>query len=55
MTSNAPMNIDEGRGSLGKKTIESLREIELKRKLHLAQQGEISSSEFPLFIKVESS
>lgn len=39
VTSDAPMNIDDGRGSLGKKTIESLKEIERNRKLHLVQQG----------------
>nr|XP_022904346.1 pleckstrin homology-like domain family B member 1 [Onthophagus taurus] len=39
VTSNSPMNIDDGRGSLGRKTIESLKEIERKRKLHLVQQG----------------
>lgn len=39
VTSNAPINFEEGRGSLGKKTIESLKEIERNRHLHLAQQG----------------
>jgi len=39
VTSSAPMNIEDGRGSLGKKTIESLKEIERNRQLHLAQQG----------------
>lgn len=39
VTSNAPINFEEGRGSLGKKTIESLKEIERNRQLHLAQQG----------------
>lgn len=39
VTSNAPMNIEDGRGSLGKKTIESLKEIERNRQLHLVQQG----------------
>lgn len=39
VTSDSPMNIDDGRGSLGKKTIESLKEIERNRKLHLVQQG----------------
>lgn len=41
VTSNAPINFEEGRGSLGKKTIESLREIERNRHLHLAQQGKM--------------
>ncbi|KAJ8919696.1 hypothetical protein NQ315_006224, partial [Exocentrus adspersus] len=39
VTSNAPISIDEGQGSLGRKTIESLKEIERKRHLHLCQQG----------------
>lgn len=39
VTSNAPINIEEGRGSLGRKTIESLKEIERNRQLHLVQQG----------------
>lgn len=39
MTSSAPINIDEQTGSLGRKTIESLKEIELQRHLHLCQQG----------------
>lgn len=39
VTSNAPMNIEDSRGSLGKKTIESLKEIERNRQLHLVQQG----------------
>lgn len=39
VTSNAPINIEDGRGSLGRKTIESLKEIERNRQLHLAQQG----------------
>lgn len=46
VTSNAPINFEEGRGSLGKKTIESLKEIERNRHLHLAQQGKISFSVF---------
>lgn len=33
------MNIEDGRGSLGKKTIESLKEIERNRQIHLVQQG----------------
>lgn len=39
VTLSAPMNIEDGRGSLGKKTIESLKEIERNRQLHLVQQG----------------
>lgn len=39
VTSSAPISIDEQKGSLGRKTIESLKEIELKRHLHLCQQG----------------
>lgn len=39
VTTESPMTIDDGRGSLGKKTIESLKEIERNRKLHLVQQG----------------
>lgn len=39
VTSDAPINIEEGRGSLGRKTIESLKEIERNRHIHLAQQG----------------
>lgn len=39
VTSDAPINIEDGRGSLGRKTIESLKEIERNRQLHLAQQG----------------
>ncbi|XP_018325901.1 uncharacterized protein LOC108737526 [Agrilus planipennis] len=39
VTLDAPMNIDGSRGSLGKKTIESLKEIERNRQLHLVQQG----------------
>ncbi|KAI4472087.1 pleckstrin y-like domain family b member 3 [Holotrichia oblita] len=38
VTTESPMTIDDGRGSLGKKTIESLKEIERNRKLHLVQQ-----------------
>ncbi|KAJ8967448.1 hypothetical protein NQ317_018305, partial [Molorchus minor] len=39
VTSSAPINIDEGHGFLGRKTIESLKEIERNRHLHLCQQG----------------
>lgn len=39
VTASAPISIDEQKGSLGRKTIESLKEIELKRQLHLTQQG----------------
>ncbi|KAF5299690.1 hypothetical protein FQA39_LY11485 [Lamprigera yunnana] len=39
VTSSAPMNIEDERGSLGRKTIESLKEIERNRQLHLVQQG----------------
>lgn len=39
VTSNAPINLGEGEGSLGRKTLESLREIERNRQLHLHQQG----------------
>ncbi|XP_074026513.1 uncharacterized protein isoform X2 [Leptinotarsa decemlineata] len=39
VTSDAPINITDGQGSLGRKTIESLREIERNRHLHLCQQG----------------
>lgn len=39
VTASAPISIDEQKGSLGRKTIESLKEIELKRHLHLTQQG----------------
>ncbi|CAG9816070.1 unnamed protein product [Phaedon cochleariae] len=39
VTLDAPINIDEGHGSLGRKTIESLKEIERIRHLHLCQQG----------------
>ncbi|RZC32272.1 pleckstrin -likey-like domain family B member 1, partial [Asbolus verrucosus] len=39
VTSNAPININEEQGSLGRKTIESLKDIERKRHLHLCQQG----------------
>lgn len=46
VTSSAPINFEEGRGSLGKKTIESLKEIERNRHLHLAQQGRCSESLF---------
>lgn len=38
VTSDAPI-IEEGHGSLGRKTIESLKEIERNRHLHLCQQG----------------
>ncbi|KRT85637.1 hypothetical protein AMK59_1994 [Oryctes borbonicus] len=39
VTTDSPMAIDNCRGSLGKKTIESLKEIERNRKLHLEQKG----------------
>lgn len=39
VTLDAPININEGQGSLGRKTIESLKEIERNRHLHLCQQG----------------
>ncbi|CAH0546228.1 unnamed protein product [Brassicogethes aeneus] len=39
VTSDSPININESQGSLGKKTIESLREIERNRHIHLCQQG----------------
>lgn len=38
VTSNAPINFDEEQ-SLGRKTIESLKDIERRRQLHLHQQG----------------
>lgn len=40
VTSSAPININEEEGSLGRKTIESLKDIERKRHLHLCQQGQ---------------
>lgn len=42
MTSNTPI-IDEDRSSLGRKAIESLKEIERNRHLHLCQQGSFVS------------
>ncbi|EFA00895.1 pleckstrin homology-like domain family B member 1 isoform X2 [Tribolium castaneum] len=39
VTSSAPISINEEQGSLGRKTIESLKDIERKRHLHLCQQG----------------
>lgn len=39
VAANAPISIDEQKGSLGRKTIESLKEIELKRHQHLCQRG----------------
>lgn len=42
VTSNAPINISVGHSSLGRKTIESLKEIERNRHLHLCQQGRLS-------------
>jgi hypothetical protein len=39
VTSGAPINIREEEGSLGRKTIESLKDIERKRHIHLCQQG----------------
>lgn len=41
VTSDSPI-IEEGRGSLGRKALESLKEIERYRQLHLCQQGENS-------------
>lgn len=41
VTSSAPINIESERGSLGRKTIESLKDIERKRHLHLCQQGKV--------------
>jgi hypothetical protein len=41
VTSGAPIEI--GTGSLGRRTLESLQEIERNRQLHLAQQGNVSS------------
>lgn len=38
VTSDAPI-INEGLDSLGRKTIESLKEIERNRHIHLCQQG----------------
>jgi hypothetical protein len=40
VTSGAP--IEMGTGSLGRRTLESLQEIERNRQLHLAQQGNIA-------------
>ncbi|XP_063920818.1 pleckstrin homology-like domain family B member 1 isoform X2 [Zophobas morio] len=39
VTSSAPININQEQGSLGRKTIESLKDIERKRHIHLCQQG----------------
>lgn len=39
VTMDAPMNIEDNRDSMSKKTFESLKEIERNRQLHLAQQG----------------
>ncbi|VEN37008.1 unnamed protein product [Callosobruchus maculatus] len=39
VTSDAPISIEVEHGSLGRKTIESLKEIEKNRHLHLCQQG----------------
>ncbi|XP_044254056.1 pleckstrin homology-like domain family B member 2 [Tribolium madens] len=39
VTSSAPISINEQQGSLGRKTIESLKDIERMRHLHLCQQG----------------
>ncbi|XP_017770227.1 PREDICTED: pleckstrin homology-like domain family B member 1 [Nicrophorus vespilloides] len=40
ITIDAPINmVEDSRGSLGRKTIESLKEIERNRQLHLVQQG----------------
>lgn len=44
VTSSAPINIENERGSLGRKTIESLKDIERKRHLHLCQQGKMLST-----------
>lgn len=41
VTSTTPININDGQSSLGRKTIESLKEIEQNRRIHLAQQGEL--------------
>ncbi|XP_044730824.1 pleckstrin homology-like domain family B member 1 [Chrysoperla carnea] len=39
VTSDAPMDLGENTASLGRKTIESLKEIERVRQIHLIQQG----------------
>lgn len=39
VTSTAPINIEDGNRSLGRKAIESLKEIEQIRRIHLVQQG----------------
>jgi hypothetical protein len=41
VTSGAPIEI--GTGSLGRRTLESLQEIERNRQRHLAQQGNVAS------------
>jgi hypothetical protein len=40
VTSGAPIEI--GTGSLGRRTLESLQEIERNRQRHLAQQGNVA-------------
>lgn len=39
VTLDAPMNIEKRQAFLGKKTVESLKEIEQNRLQHLAEQG----------------